>query len=150
MDKISELEYTLLGVMHSVDKWLDGEELNHDEVTRAATMREKTLQIVEKLIAEKERLQCLLLQFTAIISQWGAKYDIDTSAIPMAAIMQKETAKAKQELFAEAHKELIKQLEQLLETYTANGISPEEFYQAYKNLLDASTLNYFTNDRGTN
>lgn len=43
------LEYTLLGVMHSVDKWLDGEELEMDEVNRAITMREKTLQIVENL-----------------------------------------------------------------------------------------------------
>lgn len=41
------LEYTLLGVMHSVDKWLDGDELEQDEVNRAITMREKTLQIVE-------------------------------------------------------------------------------------------------------
>ena len=43
------LEYTLLGVMHSVDKWLDGAELEMDEVNRAITMREKTLQIVENL-----------------------------------------------------------------------------------------------------
>ena len=45
--RAEQLEYILLGVMHSVDKWLDGEELEHDEVNRAATMREKTLQIVE-------------------------------------------------------------------------------------------------------
>lgn len=45
----SNLEYTLLGVMHSVDKWLDGTELEMDEVNRAITMREKTLQIVENL-----------------------------------------------------------------------------------------------------
>lgn len=43
----NELLYKLEGVMHSVDKWLDGEELNQDEVNRAATMREKTLRIVE-------------------------------------------------------------------------------------------------------
>ena len=47
--EIERLEYTLIGVMHSVDKWLDGGELEHDEVNRAATMREKTLQIVERL-----------------------------------------------------------------------------------------------------
>lgn len=52
-----KLEYTLLGVMHSVDKWLEGEELEQDEVKRAITMREKTLQIVEKLTAENERLK---------------------------------------------------------------------------------------------
>ena len=57
-DKITKenrnLEYTLLGVMHSVDKWLDGEELEMDEVNRAATMREKTLQIVENLTEKWE------------------------------------------------------------------------------------------------
>ena len=45
--KVDELEYTLLGVMHSVDKWLTGDELNQDEVNRAVTMREKTLRIIE-------------------------------------------------------------------------------------------------------
>lgn len=39
--------YIILGVMHSVDKWLDGKELEQDEVNRAATMREKTLRIIE-------------------------------------------------------------------------------------------------------
>lgn len=53
----NDLEYTLIGVMHSVDKWLDGEELKQDEVNRAATMREKTLQIIERLTEENERLQ---------------------------------------------------------------------------------------------
>lgn len=50
----SNLEYTLLGVMHSVDKWLDGAELEMDEVNRAITMREKTLQIVEGLTEKWE------------------------------------------------------------------------------------------------
>lgn len=45
------LFYKLRGVMHSVDKWLDGKELKQDEVNRAATMREKTLQITEHLNA---------------------------------------------------------------------------------------------------
>jgi hypothetical protein len=56
--EIHSLEYTLLGVMHFVDKWLEDEELEQDEVSRAITMREKTLRIVESLqaeIAEKER-----------------------------------------------------------------------------------------------
>ena len=51
------LEYKLLGVMHFVDKWLDGAELEQDEVNRAATMREKTLQIMEKQQVEIERLR---------------------------------------------------------------------------------------------
>ena len=50
--EIERLEYTLLGVMHSVDKWLDGEELKLNEVGRAAAMREKTLQIIESRDAE--------------------------------------------------------------------------------------------------
>ena len=55
--EIDNLTYTLWGVMHSVDKWLDGVELEQDEVNRAATMREKTLQIVEEKQAEIERLK---------------------------------------------------------------------------------------------
>ena len=52
----TDFEYTLIGVMHFVDKWLDGAELEQDEVNRAATMREKTLQIIEGKQAEIERL----------------------------------------------------------------------------------------------
>ena len=52
-----KLEYILMGVMHSVDKWLEDDELKQDEANRAATMREKTLQIVEGKQEEIERLQ---------------------------------------------------------------------------------------------
>lgn len=52
-----DLFFKLNGVMWSVDKWLDGDELKQDEVNRAITMREKTLQITEKLQAEIERLK---------------------------------------------------------------------------------------------
>lgn len=58
MNSGDRLTYTLYGVMHSVDKWLDGNELKQDEVTRAATMREKVLRIIESLqkrLAESER-----------------------------------------------------------------------------------------------
>lgn len=55
--EIENLEYKLLGVMHFVDKWLNGAELEQDEINRAVVMREKTLQIVEKQQAEIERLQ---------------------------------------------------------------------------------------------
>ena len=51
-----DLEYTLLGVMHSVDKWLEGDELKQHEVNRAITMREKTMRIVEEKDAEIARL----------------------------------------------------------------------------------------------
>lgn len=52
-----DLFYKLQGVMWSVDKWLDGNELKQHEVNRAITMREKTLQITEKQQAEIERLK---------------------------------------------------------------------------------------------
>lgn len=52
-----DLLYKLQGVMWSVDKWLDGKELEQDEVNRAATMREKTLQITEWQQAEIEMLR---------------------------------------------------------------------------------------------
>ena len=55
--EIENLTYTLWGVMHSVDKWLDGTELEQDELNRAVTMREKTLRIVEEKQAEIERLE---------------------------------------------------------------------------------------------
>ena len=53
--EVDKLEYTLMGVMHSVDKWLEGDELKQDEVNRAATMREKTLQIIENAKGEGAR-----------------------------------------------------------------------------------------------
>lgn len=53
--EVDKLEYTLLGVMHSVDKWLEGDELKQDEVNRAITMREKTLRIIENAKSEVAR-----------------------------------------------------------------------------------------------
>lgn len=53
--EVDKLEYTLMGVMHSVDKWLDGDELKQDEVNRAITMREKTLRIIENARSEVAR-----------------------------------------------------------------------------------------------
>ena len=70
-----KLEYTLLGVMHSVDKWLDGAELEMDEVNRAITMREKTLQIVEKLTDENEKLNKLLEHCEDDGEYWEGKYN---------------------------------------------------------------------------
>lgn len=57
--EIENLEYKLLGVMHFVDKWLNGAELEQDEVNRASAMREKTLQIVEKLEEENDFLKSI-------------------------------------------------------------------------------------------
>ena len=66
--EIERLEYTLLGVMHSVDKWLDDDELKQGEVERAATMREKTLQIVERKMAKIEQLTSLSAAKDVIIN----------------------------------------------------------------------------------
>ena len=57
--EIERFELLLLGVMHFVDKWLDGAELKQDEVNRARAMREKTLQIVEKLEEENDFLKSI-------------------------------------------------------------------------------------------
>ncbi len=46
-DMLEQQAYIILGIMHSVDKWLDGKELEQDEVNRADTMREKILRIIE-------------------------------------------------------------------------------------------------------
>ena len=46
-DMLEQQAYIILGIMHNVDKWLDGKELEQDEVNRAATMREKVLRIIE-------------------------------------------------------------------------------------------------------
>ena len=54
--RVEELEQTLAGVMHFVDKWLDEEELENDEVTRADIAREKALQAIE---ARDARIQDL-------------------------------------------------------------------------------------------
>lgn len=56
--RVEELEYILAGVMHFVDKWLDGDDFDKDEVNRAAIAREKALQAIEARdarIAELEK-----------------------------------------------------------------------------------------------
>lgn len=80
-EEVDKLEYTLLGVMHCVDKWLDGDELEQDEVNRAITMRENTLRIVENLQAEVERLNGeLIVESTrrknAVIAYHSAKQEV--------------------------------------------------------------------------
>lgn len=69
--EVNDLEYKLTGVMHSVDKWLDGDELNQDEVNRAITMREKTLRIVEQAKQEvaREMLDTLEREYKAVINE---------------------------------------------------------------------------------
>ena len=57
--------------MHFVDKWLDGNELEQDEVNRADTMRHKTLQIIEEQQAEIERLKALNSRLEAEVYRKG-------------------------------------------------------------------------------
>lgn len=47
-DMLEQQAYIILGIMHNVDKWLSGKELEQDEVNRALTMREKVLRIIER------------------------------------------------------------------------------------------------------
>ena len=69
MERIDELEYILAGVMHSVDKWLEGGELEQDEVNRAATMREKVLRIIEGKDARIRELEKKLEQAYLVIGE---------------------------------------------------------------------------------
>jgi hypothetical protein len=54
--EINQLNYTLTGVMHFVDKWFDDPPKVH-EVNRAAEARSITLKAIEELRAENERLR---------------------------------------------------------------------------------------------
>lgn len=51
------LFFTLSGVMWSIDKWLEGDELKMDEVNRGLAMREKTLKITEEQDEEIKNLR---------------------------------------------------------------------------------------------
>ena len=73
--EIEKQQYILMGVMHSVDKWLDGDELKQDEVNRATTMREKTLQITEKQSAEIEKLNVELVGMRGACESYKMHYD---------------------------------------------------------------------------
>ena len=89
--EVERLELTLQGVMWSVDKWLDGEELKQDEVNRAITMREKTLRIIEDAKSEIERLE-----------KDNKKLTINMNAFGLTAIRQKEEKDAlAREIFEE-------------------------------------------------
>lgn len=79
-EELNKKEYLILGIMHSVDKWLDGKELEQDEVNRAATMREKTLRIVEKKDREINDLRNELERMKSIMREHGIM--MVPSAIP--------------------------------------------------------------------
>ena len=95
-EEIENLTYTLLGVMHSVDKWLDGTELEQDEVNRSVTMREKTLRIVEEKQAEIERLKIENQAFRSAANSYKLHYnEARTEAVKEFAKRLKEKAMQK-------------------------------------------------------
>ena len=94
-----DLFLKLQGVMWSVDKWLDGKELEQDEVNRATTMREKTLQITEQQQSEIENLKKFCNDFSETLSKnhiraetekWQA---VDSAIRKFAARLQNEIPK---------------------------------------------------------
>lgn len=73
-EAITNLEYTIAGIMHAVDKWLEGDELKQDAINRAATMREKVLKIVEGLQAENSALREQVAKATQMIDWIDAEF----------------------------------------------------------------------------
>lgn len=66
----------------------------------------------DKVIAEKERLQDILLQFTRIVSQWGTKNNFDTSEIPMVSILREEEGKIKSHIIDLTVRQMQKKLKE--------------------------------------
>jgi chromosome segregation ATPase len=83
-ERIENLEYTLIGVMHSVDKWFDEVDESTDEVNRAAQAREIALQAIEHLTAEKDELAGRLMRYDTVMKQTlGALYSAQSQyALP--------------------------------------------------------------------
>ena len=107
-----EFFYNLSGVMHYVDKWLDGEELGQDVVNRTMTMREKTLQITEKQQAEIERLK----------EEIEEANKADREAELQALTENREKAKMFSEAIEHAKAEAIKEFAHLLVDKAEKGI----------------------------
>lgn len=122
-EEIRRLEYALLGVMHSVDKWLEGDELKQDEVNRAITMREKTLSIVEGLQAENTDALALIkrqkAQIEKLIDECGSQSVLWRDNFASVYETAKETIKA--EARAEAIREFAKRIKE--QSYESNDWS---------------------------
>lgn len=73
------LQYTLIGVMHSVDKWFDEVDESIDEVNRAAQAREIALQAIEK--RDKALEQAKKALYSALEAILDNKLLVDTSNI---------------------------------------------------------------------
>ena len=121
-----DLFYKLTGVMHSVDKWLDGDELEQDEVNRAATMREKTLKITEDLQAENERLK-KFLDMSRKVSLARRDRNLKICELNQKILEELKTAKA------EAYKEFAEKLHEELRMY---GIKDKFNKLVFLNVVD--------------
>ena len=126
--EIENQQYILMGVMHSVDKWLDGDELKQDEVNRAATMREKTLQITEKQQAEIEKLNVELVGMRGACESYKMHYDNAQAEIERLNGRVEATEISKQKLLScfetaksEAIKEFAERLKELATSITLGG-----------------------------
>ena len=96
------LEYVLMAVMHSVDKWLEGDELKQDEANRACTMREKTLKITEKLHKKIDGLQKAKQESFVAIEKRKAEIErLQTEKAKLHKLIPKMIKEAKSEAYKE-------------------------------------------------
>lgn len=126
---------TLEGVMLFVDKWLDGDELEQDEVNRAATMREKTLRIVEKLTAENERLHASCTELTRVQAENERLRELATTKEIEKEIVRRETRAA-------AVKEMAERVKAMKFTHKAFGelVCVEDIDQTAKEMLEGKKM----------
>lgn len=130
--EIERLELVLLGVMHSVDKWLDGKELEQDEVNRAATMREKTLQIVERKQSEIDRQKSMNQAKLDTIHDLRAEIEVLNKTIDNCVSCLESIEKIK----AKAYKEFAEEFEKRC---IASGIYPAVIKNILKNFVKELT-----------
>lgn len=117
-----DLLLIISGIMHFVDKWLEGEELEQDEVQRADTMREKTLKIVEWQRVKIEVLEEAKKQL---------ENDVFNAEMNLDGILQ-ELAAAKVEAIKEFKQKFIKILQAKADM--AQGTPKTVFYSVIKML----------------
>ena len=131
--EVNRLEYTLLGVMRSVDKWLVGAELEQNEVNRAITMREKTLQIVEGLRSEVKSLEKALSNSLPSYCQVRSEEEAIKTG--------KEYGKreAAREIFAEIEKLMLDGA--IGGKYPAKVINPDKYAELKKKYVEEGAQN---------
>jgi hypothetical protein len=77
LEENKRLQYTLIGVMHSVDKWFDEADESVDEVNRAAQAREIALQAIEKRDAALKKAREVFAQVQHDIDGAECRDDLD-------------------------------------------------------------------------